>query len=124
MERPSDACWGHWPFEKGLSVRTLSVKLTARDARGRLSAHPGAAMKQDLSNSIPSSSPPFNPELAFPYLTEEMVARLQGYGHQETFEAGAALWTRGEREVDMFVVLEGTVEVYRSEEHTSELQSL
>ena len=69
-------------------------------------------MKQDLSNSIPSSSPPFNPELAFPYLTEEMVARLQGYGHQETFEAGAALWTRGEREVDMFVVLEGTVEVY------------
>jgi thioredoxin reductase (NADPH) len=69
-------------------------------------------MKQDLSNSIPSSSPPFNPELAFPYLTEEMVARLQGYGHQETFEAGAALWTRGEREVDMFVVLEGTVKVY------------
>jgi thioredoxin reductase (NADPH) len=75
-------------------------------------------MKQDLSKTgIPSTSPPFNAELAFPYLTEEMVSRLETYGHKDTFEAGVALWTRGEREVDMFVVLEGTVEVYAQGEN-------
>jgi thioredoxin reductase (NADPH) len=75
-------------------------------------------MKQDLNNAnIPSPSPPYNAELAFPYLTEEMVSRLGTYGHKETFEAGVALWTRGEREVDMFVVLEGTVEVYAQGEN-------
>ena len=56
-------------------------------------------MKQDLNNAdIPASSPPFRPEMAFPYLTEEMVTRLYGYGHKETFEAGAALWSWGDRE--------------------------
>jgi thioredoxin reductase (NADPH) len=75
-------------------------------------------MKQDLNKTtIPSTSPPFNAELAFPYLTEEMVSRLERYGHKETFEAGVALWTRGEREVDMFVVLEGTVDVYAQGEN-------
>jgi thioredoxin reductase (NADPH) len=75
-------------------------------------------MKQDRENSdIPPTFPRFNPELAYPYLTEEMVARLQGYGHKETFESGATLWTRGEREVDMFVVLEGTVKVFAQGEN-------
>ena len=75
-------------------------------------------MKQDLNKTgIPSTSPPFNAELAFPYLTEEMVSRIERYGHKETFEAGVPLWTRGEREVDMFVVLEGTVEVYAQGEN-------
>jgi thioredoxin reductase (NADPH) len=75
-------------------------------------------MKQDLNKTgIPSTSPPFNAELAFPYLTEEMVSRLETYGHKENTEAGVALWTRGEREVDMFVVLEGTVEVYAQGEN-------
>jgi len=75
-------------------------------------------MKQDLSSTeIPSTSPPFNAELAFPYLTEEMVTRLHGFGHKETFDAGVDLWTRGEREVDMFVVLDGVVDVYAQGEN-------
>ena len=56
--------------------------------------------------------PAFRPEMAFPCLTEEMVERLHGYGRMETFEAETALFARGEREVDMFVVLEGTLEIY------------
>jgi CRP-like cAMP-binding protein len=75
-------------------------------------------MKQDLNNTdIPSTSPPFNAELAFPFLTEEMITRLQGYGHKDIFDAGVPLWGRGEREVDMFVVLEGMVDVYAQGEN-------
>jgi thioredoxin reductase (NADPH) len=62
--------------------------------------------------SIPSINTAFRPEMAFPNLTDEMIARLQAYGYQETFPADTALWARGEREVDMFVVLKGRVEIY------------
>src|SRR5579863_2137141 len=48
----------------------------------------------------------FRWELAFPDLTEDMVARLQAYGNQESFPAGAVLYTDGDRKIDMFVVLE------------------
>ena len=60
--------------------------------------------------------PAFRPEMAFPSLTEEMVERLHGYGHVETLEPETALFARGEREVDMFVVLEGTLEIYGQDE--------
>src|ERR1700733_8004167 len=54
----------------------------------------------------------FRWELAFPDLTEDIVARLQAYGNQESFPAGAVLYTHGDRKIDMFVVLEGEVEIY------------
>ena len=54
----------------------------------------------------------FRWELAFPALTEDIVARLQAYGDQESFPAGAVLYTHGDRRIDMFVVLEGEVEIY------------
>ena len=54
----------------------------------------------------------FRWELAFPDLTEDIVARLQAYGNQESFPAGAVLYTHGDRRIDMFVVLEGEVEIY------------
>lgn len=74
-------------------------------------------MAKDSKDSvIPSINTPFRPEMAFPYLTEEMVARLQAYGHQQSFSPQAVLWSRGEREVDMFVVLKGSVEVYERDE--------
>ncbi len=60
--------------------------------------------------------PAFRPEMAFPSLTEEMVARLHGYGRVETLGPETALFARGEREVDMFVVLEGTLEIYGQDE--------
>src|ERR1700723_2184242 len=53
----------------------------------------------------------FRWELAFPDLTEDIVARLQAYGNQESFPAGAVLYTHGERKIDMFVILEGEVEI-------------
>ena len=56
--------------------------------------------------------PAFRPEMAFPSLSEEMIARLLEYGSTKTVAAGHELWARGDREVDMFVVLDGVVEVY------------
>jgi thioredoxin reductase (NADPH) len=75
-------------------------------------------MAEDQNNaSIPPINTVFRPEMAFPYLTDEMIARLQAYGHQETFPAETVLWARGEREVDMFVVLKGRVEIYDRNEN-------
>ena len=67
--------------------------------------------------SIPPINTVFRPEMAFPNLTDEMIARLQAYGHQESFPAETVLWARGEREVDMFVVLKGRVEIYDRNEN-------
>lgn len=56
--------------------------------------------------------PMFRADMAFPNLTDEMLTRVEGYGRTEKVPAGEALWTRGQRDVDMFVVLEGVIEVY------------
>lgn len=55
--------------------------------------------------------PEFRPELAFPTLTEEMVERLRAYGREERFAANTTLFRQGDRLVDMFVVLEGEIEI-------------
>ena len=55
--------------------------------------------------------PEFNPALAYPKLTGDMLARLRVYGEEEAFPADFLLFTHGERQVDMFVVLEGAVDV-------------
>ena len=65
--------------------------------------------KPDPGSSHSSSwnVPDFRPELAFPRLTEEMVERLRAYGQVETFPANVTLFRLGERQVDVFVVLDG-----------------
>jgi thioredoxin reductase (NADPH) len=40
-----------------------------------------------------------------------MLARLCSYGHEEAVPANTTLFSRGERQVDMFVVLEGEIAV-------------
>jgi len=57
------------------------------------------------------SVPDPRPDLAFPKLTEDMVERLRPYGQEETFPANIPLFTCGEREVDMFVVLDGQIDM-------------
>src|SRR6266446_4043886 len=54
----------------------------------------------------------FRWELAFPELTEEMVERLRAYGNRESFPADSLLYTHGDRRIDMFVVLEGEVDIF------------
>jgi thioredoxin reductase (NADPH) len=57
------------------------------------------------------NNPDFRPDLAFAKLTEEMVERMGSYGREETFPANVPLFTHGERQVDMFVVLDGQVDI-------------
>src|SRR5487761_2513868 len=59
----------------------------------------------------PTNVPEFRADLAFPKLTEDMVERLRAYGQEEIFPASTTLFTHGERQVDMFVVLDGRVDV-------------
>ena len=63
------------------------------------------------SKSSAWNNPDFRPDLAFSKFTEEMVERLGSYGREETFPANFQLFTQGERQVDMFVVLDGEVDV-------------
>lgn len=60
---------------------------------------------------LKSLGPDFRWELAFPELTEDMVARLRTYGNEESFPADTVLYTLGDRKTDMFVVLEGEVDI-------------
>jgi thioredoxin reductase (NADPH) len=78
----------------------------------------GGTMSEEQSNPvIPAPMATYRAEMAFPSLTDEMLVRLQAYGRQESFEANVPLWSRGQREVDMFVLLEGLIEVFVRDEH-------
>jgi thioredoxin reductase (NADPH) len=49
----------------------------------------------------------FRRDLAFATLTEEMVRRLHGYGREEIVPENVTLYTHGDRDSDMFAVLDG-----------------
>ena len=68
--------------------------------------------KQIASAAIVGGTPSFRPELAFPHLTDDMLVRLRGYGSEEVCPRGTLLFTRGQRDVDMFVIVKGVVDVY------------
>ena len=52
----------------------------------------------------------FRSDLAFPRLSEEMLQRIASYGHEETVAENTQLYTFGDRDTDMFVVLNGEIE--------------
>ena len=74
-------------------------------------------MTEDSKLPIPPpATPAFRPEMAFPCLAEEMIERLHGYGREETLAPETVLFARGQREVDMFVVLDGELAIYSQDE--------
>jgi thioredoxin reductase (NADPH) len=48
----------------------------------------------------------------FPRLSEEMVARVSLYGTEEQLDPGTPVFTRGDRNTDFFLVLDGEVEIF------------
>jgi thioredoxin reductase (NADPH) len=48
----------------------------------------------------------------FPRLSEEQITRAKAYGTVEDLAKGTMLFKRGDRTVDCFFVLEGTIEIY------------
>jgi thioredoxin reductase (NADPH) len=71
----------------------------------------GDAIATIAETFLKSLGPDFRLELAFPELTEDMIARLRSYGTEESFPADATLYTLGDRMTDMFVVLEGEIDI-------------
>src|SRR3954454_17196864 len=65
-----------------------------------------------LEEALDPSDPYAREAQTFPHLTPEMLARLAPYGHEEELPKGTLLFERGQRSVDFFVVLEGSVEIY------------
>lgn len=79
----------------------------------------GEAPKEEhIAQSIVTNPGPeigiaaFRRDLAFPKLTEEMFQRLLPYGREEAFPADATLYSYGDRQTDMFVVLEGGIDIF------------
>jgi thioredoxin reductase (NADPH) len=68
---------------------------------------------QAVSPQPPTSSDPdveFRRDLAFPRLSDGMLQRLGSYGQEETVPKDTLLYTYGDRDTDMFVVLTGEIE--------------
>lgn len=66
--------------------------------------------------SPPSALDPSDPYAraaqTFPRLPPAMAARVAAYGKEERLPAGTLLFERGQRGVDFFLVLEGSIEIY------------
>ena len=67
-----------------------------------------AVSPQPLTSS--DSTGDFRLDLAFPRLSGEMLERLGSYGQEETVPKDTLLYTYGDRDTDMVVVLSGEVE--------------
>ena len=73
-----------------------------------LTATANAASPDAINASVPDLQ--FRSDLAFPRFSEEMLQRVASYGHEETVAENTQLYTYGDRDTDMFVVLNGEIE--------------
>ncbi|MEM1412670.1 MAG: FAD-dependent oxidoreductase [Pseudomonadota bacterium] len=62
--------------------------------------------------SVVASDPYAREPQTFPVLTDEQVERVSGYGTVEELPAGHRVFKRGQRSVDFFLLLEGTIEIF------------
>ncbi|MBI1179012.1 MAG: cyclic nucleotide-binding domain-containing protein [Alphaproteobacteria bacterium] len=56
----------------------------------------------------------------FPHLSEEMAGRIAAYGDVEDVPAGTVVFRRGQRSVDFFLVLDGSLEIFDMDEYARE----
>ena len=52
---------------------------------------------------------------SFPGFSESAIERLRVYGTEQNVEAAALLFARGDRDVDMFIVLDGQLQVFETD---------
>ena len=67
------------------------------------------AVSPELVSSS-NSDVEFRRDLAFPRLSDEMLQRLGSYGQEEAVPKDTCLYTYGDRDTDMFVILAGEIE--------------
>src|SRR5258706_12426325 len=53
----------------------------------------------------------------FPRLSEDMARRVARYGPEELLKAGDIVFARGQRGRDFFLVLDGSIEIFDTEDH-------
>jgi thioredoxin reductase (NADPH) len=53
----------------------------------------------------------------FPRLSADMARRVARYGTEELLKAGDIVFERGQRSVDFFLVLDGSIEIFDTEDH-------
>src|SRR5579872_6711174 len=58
------------------------------------------------------SDPWARQEQTFPKLDDEMIAAVARFGQEESPSPGALLFERGQRSVDFFLVLRGSIQVF------------
>ena len=78
-------------------------------------SHDPLGKDQDRQSNVPADvqeiNAGFRRDLAFQTLTDEMVQRLQSYGREEIVPENVTLYTHGDRDSDMFVVLDGGIDI-------------
>jgi thioredoxin reductase (NADPH) len=72
---------------------------------------------RQVGDALDPSDPLAREAQTFPHLSAEMMARVARYGSEERVAARAPIFSRGDRGVDFFVVLEGSIEVFDVDEH-------
>ena len=78
------------------------------DLHEEITATAQAASPDAINASVPDLQ--FRSDLAFPRLNDEMLEKIVSYGHEETVAENTQLYTYGDRDTDMFVVLNGEIE--------------
>ncbi len=68
-------------------------------------------MSETAEQSYDPSDPYARQAQTFPTLTEEQVGRIAAFGATEELPRGTILFSRGERSVDFFVIIEGSIEI-------------
>jgi len=76
-----------------------------------------APQRSALDTALDPSDPMAREAQTFPRLSPEMVGRIARYGGEERFAAGVPIFSRGDRNVDFFVVVSGSIEVFDVDEH-------
>jgi len=84
-----------------------------RDSNGAADATEHSA----LDTALDASDPIAREAQTFPRLSAQMIERVMRYGSEERFAARAPVFSRGDRSVDFFVVLEGSIEIFDVDEH-------
>ncbi len=69
-----------------------------------------------MAETADPSDPYLREAQTFPRLSPEMVGRVAAYGREERLPDGALLFQRGQRSVDFFLVLDGAVEIFDTED--------
>jgi thioredoxin reductase (NADPH) len=72
---------------------------------------------QNFAAELDPEDPYARTAQTFPILSEEMAARVSGYGTAERLESGVFVFERGQRTVDFFLVLAGSIEMLDTDAH-------